>query len=110
MEYKLIDPAVAQLSRALFLVKAVRPVRLSDRGRDWALLIEGRGFARLLQDEMLISGDLHRPVTAGVPRPRTFFSKQHAMAAARSMGLAQRRRSWAIDGESSRCRGGDRSN
>lgn len=101
MKYKLIDPLLVQLSRALFLIKEVRPVRLSGRSRDWVLLIQGRGFTRLLQDEVLCSGNLHRPSSAGMPRSRRFFSEGHALAAAQAMGLVRRRVAWLIDSEKS---------
>ncbi|WBX94274.1 hypothetical protein [Pseudoxanthomonas mexicana] len=97
MDFKLIDPMVVQLARALFLIKGARPVLLSGRTRNWALLVEGRGFSRLLQDEAPAFGNLHRPSTAGMRRPRTFFSRVHAVAVAQSMGLARSRKAWDID-------------
>jgi len=97
MEFKLIDPMVIQLARALFLVKGARPVLLSGRTRSWALLVEGRGFSRLLENEAPAFGDLHRSSTAGMRRPRTFFSRVHAVAVAQSMGLVRSRKAWGID-------------
>ena len=97
MDFKLIDPMVVQLARALFLIKRARPVLLSGRTRNWALLVEGRGFSRLLQDEAPALGNLHRPSTAGMRRPRTFFSREHAVTVAQSMGLIRNRRTWGVD-------------
>lgn len=99
MDYRLIGPMTVQLARTLFLIKGARPVKLADGGRDWALLVEGRGFVRLLQDDVLPAGNLYVSSKAGSPRPRTFFSCEHAVAEAERIGLKPRRRGWAIEGE-----------
>lgn len=99
MDYRLIGPMTVQLARTLFLIKGARPVKLVGGGRNWALLVEGRGFVRLLQDDMLPPGNLYASSRAGSPRPRTFFSCEHAVAEAERIGLKRRRRGWAIEGE-----------
>ena len=97
MDFKLIDPMAVQLARALFLIKGARPVLLAGRTQNWVLLIEGRGFSRLLEDEAPAFDNVHRPSTAKMRRPRPFFSRAHAVAAARSMGLVRSRKAWGVD-------------
>lgn len=97
MDFKLIDPMVVQLARLLFLIKGARPVLLSGPSPSWALLVDGRGFTRLLESEKPNFGSLHRPSTVGMRRPRTFFSKNHALVVAQSMGLVPSRAAWSVE-------------
>lgn len=80
-----ISVATLQLARCLGLVKQVKAVRTSSRY--WGLLVEGRGFRRLLEAEALDAPWLHRPTTALQPRALEFFSQRHATARALSIGF-----------------------
>lgn len=85
---KTILPVELQVARWLRLVKAVRIVPLPGRQR-YSLVIEGRGFRRMLDAELPHAASLHRPSTASVPQPREFFSRKHARSCAESFGLGK---------------------
>lgn len=82
-----ILPVELQLARCLGLVKRVRIIPLPQKCR-WGLLIEGRGFKRLLDAELPDSPGLLRPVPLPAPIPRAFFSKEHAKREAKRLGLS----------------------
>ena len=88
MAYKLMSLTTIQIARLLGLVRAVELVRLEGAERSlWGVLIRGRGFERLLQDDILIAPTLIRPLSAYLPRPRAFFSPAHAESLLGSVGL-----------------------
>lgn len=95
MEVKLLDLTCAQVARLLGLVKAVEPVALEGE-KDWALLIRGRGFARLLKQDVLVAPNLMRPASWALPRPESFPGKRAAVAYAQSVGLLPQQRSWVV--------------
>lgn len=79
MTHKLMSLATLQIARLVGLVRGVEVVRLPGSGRpSWGVLIHGRGFSRLLQDDILIAPTLIRPMSAFVPRPRAFFTAAQA--------------------------------
>ncbi len=98
MEVKLLDLTCAQLARLLGLVKAVEPVALEGE-KDWALLIRGRGFTRLLKQDVLVAPNLMRPASWALPMPKSFPGKRAAVAYAQSVGLLPVQRTWAIRAE-----------
>ncbi len=98
MEVKLLDLTCVQLARLLGLVKAVEPVALEGE-KDWALLIRGRGFTRLLKQDVLFAPNLMRPASWALPRPKSFPGRRAAVAYARSVGLLPAQRTWAIRAE-----------
>jgi hypothetical protein len=82
-----ILPIELQVARLLRLVKRVRIVPLPVPRR-YGLLIEGRGFQRMLDAETLREASIHRPIPASMSQPRVFFSEEHARSCACSFGLA----------------------
>ena len=88
MPYKLMSLATIHVARLLGLVRRIKVVKLEGAERpSWGVLIRGRGFERLLQDDILIAPTLIRPLSAYTPRPRAFFSADHAKRFVQSMGL-----------------------
>ena len=87
METKLIDLTMTQLGRLFLLVKGARAVELNDRHRSWGVLIEGRGFRRMLQEELLVGPGLIRMKGWNTPRPKSFGSKAIAENYMRYVGL-----------------------
>jgi len=86
--YKLISLTTIQIARLVGLVRGIEVVKLEGAERpSWGVLIHGRGFERLLQDDILIAPTLIRPLSAYSPRPRAFFSAGHAKQFIQSMGL-----------------------
>ena len=81
-----ILPFELQVAKWLRLVKLVRIVRLPDRRR-YGLLVEGRGFRRMLDAEIPHASSIHRPIPASISQPRMFFSNAHARSFAKSLGL-----------------------
>src|SRR3546814_19489169 len=62
MQYGLISLFPDQIARVLGLVRSVSPVRLAvGKQPVWALLINGRGFTRLLRNARLVAPGLIRP-------------------------------------------------
>ncbi|MFC0679821.1 hypothetical protein ACFFGH_18430 [Lysobacter korlensis] len=87
MTYKLISLANVQLSRLLGLVRAIEVVKLERTERpSWGVLVRGRGFDRLIQDDILFAPTLIRPLSAYLPRPRAFHSPRHAQRFIEGMG------------------------
>ncbi|MCW5580213.1 MAG: hypothetical protein KIS72_02590 [Luteimonas sp.] len=74
MKVRLISLPSVQLARLLGLVRRIEPVEL-ESSREWGLLIRGRGFTRLLEQELLHAPNLIRPVGWSTPRPMTFRGK-----------------------------------
>lgn len=95
MEARLISLPLAQLARLLGLVRRVEPVELKDSG-EWVLLIRGRGFTRLLEQELLHAPNLIRPVGWSTPRPITFRGREAAETYARHIGLLPRQKAWSV--------------
>lgn len=88
MTYKLLSLPNVQIARLLGLVREIAVVRLKGTKRPaWGVLIRGRGFERLLLDDILIAPTLIRPLSAYIPRPRAFFSPAHAQRVIDGMGL-----------------------
>lgn len=87
MAYKLMSLANVQLARLLGLVRALEVVKLEGKGRPaWGVLVRGRGFDRLIQDDILIAPTLIRPLSAYTPRPRVSFGAGHAHRFIESLG------------------------
>ncbi|WP_169447710.1 hypothetical protein [Luteimonas mephitis] len=86
MPYKLISLLPLQIARLLQLVRSIEPVAIDD-GKEWGLLVKGRGFTRLLRDEPLLTPGHIRPACAYLPRPLTLHSKASATRAAEGLGL-----------------------
>lgn len=84
--HKLIEPITLELARMVGLVRGARPVQLDARGRAWGLMIEGRGFRRVLKDEILRSPNIMYAAGSG-EGPRDFWTRANAAQAARRMGL-----------------------
>lgn len=84
---RLIGLFPLQLARLIGLVRSVTPVPTGPGKRDWVLRVEGYGFRRVLQDDILVAPNLIRPSGWDLPRPRTFFSRAHAIRVARNLGL-----------------------
>lgn len=95
MQARLISLPLVQLSRLLGLVRRIEPVEL-DNSREWGLLIRGRGFTRLLEQELLHAPNLIRPVGWSTPRPITFRSREAAVTYARHIGLLPRQKAWSV--------------
>ena len=71
MTYKLMSLVNVQLARLLGLVRTLEAVPLDDtRRRAWGVRVRGRGFDRLVQDDILIAPTLIRPLSAYTPRAR----------------------------------------
>ena len=87
MQVRLISHPFAQLARLVGLVRRVEPARL-EGGKEWGLLIRGRGFNRLLDQELLDAPGLLRPAGWATPRPITFRSKKAAVRYAQGIGLS----------------------
>lgn len=87
---KLIDLTLTQLARVLGLVRGIRAVPLEGHRGRWGVLIEGRGFSRLLQDDVLVGAGLMRFAGWNTPRPRAFGTRQQAEAFMGYMRLAPR--------------------
>lgn len=95
MEARLISLPLAQLGRLLGLVRSIEPVELQDN-RQWGLLIRGRGFTRLLEQELLHAPNLIQPVGWSTPRPMTFRGREAAATYARHIGLLPRQKAWSV--------------
>ena len=87
--FRTILPVELRVAKWLGLVKRVRIIPLPGQHR-YGLLVEGRGFRRMLDAELHYAPSIHRPTTATVSQPRMFFSKEHAHSYARSFGLDAR--------------------
>lgn len=98
MNVGLIGSTTVSLARMVGLVRRIRPVRLKTHRRaQWALLVEGRGFVRLLRRDVLPpSPDLLRPMGWDAPRPEVFYSKRHAERYLAGMGW-WKRRGWTYE-------------
>lgn len=95
MQVRLISHPFAQLARLVGLVRRVEPTRL-EGGREWGLLIHGRGFNRLLDQELLDAPGLLRPAGWATPRPVTFRSKEAAAHYAQRLGLQPTASTWRV--------------
>ena len=95
MEARLISLPCVQLTRLIGLVRRIEPVELEDN-RKWGLLIRGRGFTRLLEQQLLHAPNLIRPVGWSTPRPMMFHGKQAAVTYAQHLGLLPRQKAWAV--------------
>ncbi len=82
---KTLLPLEARLANWCGLIKTTRIVPLPYQA--WGLLIEGCGFRRMLDAELLHAPGLLRPIAGGSRVPRRFFSAEHARRGARQLGL-----------------------
>lgn len=99
MKYGLISLFPAQLARLFGLVRFVEAVQLEGESRpEWALLIRGRGFTRILREQPLLSPHLLRTVDPIVPRPMRFLVRRAAVGYARDVGLMKRQTFWSVTG------------
>lgn len=88
MTYKLMSQVNVQIARLLGLVGGMEAVKLDHAKRPaWGVLVRGRGFDRLIQDDILIAPTLIRPLSAYTPRPRVFHSEGQAKRFIEGMGL-----------------------
>ena len=86
-DLKLIRSGTVSLARMLGLVRRVRPVRMKPDRKQWGLLVEGRGFTRLLRKDVLpASPQLLRPMGWDAPRPEMFGSEAIARRYVEHMG------------------------
>jgi hypothetical protein len=99
MKYRLISLFTAQIARLLGLVRYVEPVQLEGQSRpEWALLVRGRGFTRILRDQPLLSPSLLRTVDPTAPRPMRFLARRAAVGYAQSVGLLKQQLLWTVRG------------
>jgi hypothetical protein len=96
MECELMSLPVVQLARCLLMVKRIVPVRLSDNPSRWALLIEGRGFTRLLRDDPMPRPMLNQSYGPRLPAPRTFHSRVLAVSYAQGVAIMPRPAAWKV--------------
>lgn len=95
MEARLISLPFVQLARLVGLIRRIEPVEL-EGSREWGLLIRGRGFTRLLEQELLHAPNMIRPIGWSTPRPIAFHSKQAATTYTQHLGLMPRQRTWSV--------------
>lgn len=87
MTYKLMSLVNVQIARLLGLVRTLEAIKLSDTQRPvWGVQVRGRGFDRLVQDDILIAPTLIRPLSAYTPRPHVFYSEAQARRFIDGMG------------------------
>ncbi len=98
MEARLISLPLVQTARLAGLVRQIEPVKL-EANQEWGLLIRGRGFARLLERELLHAPNLIRPVSWSTPRPITFRSKVAAAHYIQRIGLRPTKSTWRVTEE-----------
>lgn len=92
MRYGLISQFPLQIARLFGLVRVIEPIQMFDgRASSWVLVVRGRGFTRVLQDEPLPAPNLIRPDGWNDPRALWFPSEQAAVSYARSMCLLPQR-------------------
>lgn len=90
MTAKLIERRTADLAQLVRLVKTIRPVQIEGPGSCWGLLVEGRGFTRLLAKELPEdSPTVWRPRGWGTPRPQLFRSRAEATRYLENAGLSR---------------------
>lgn len=96
MTYRLIDLTWVQLSRLLLLFRRAEAVEIADGRERWAILIHGRGYTRLLQDDVFPHGP--GAFGPGYPQrgPRTFPNRTTAENFMRHVGLLPRTTGWAL--------------
>lgn len=99
MQVRLIGLPLLQLARLIGFVRSIEPVELAGR-REWGLLIRGRGFTRLVEQELLYAPGLLRPATWSTPKPATFHSKKAAVRYGERLGLLPRQSAWRVSGAS----------
>ena len=95
MQARLISQPCAQLAKLVGLVRSVEPAQLED-GKTWGLLLRGRGFNRLLEQELLDAPGLLRPTGWSMPRPIVFRSRQAAAHYAKRVGLLPAASRWRV--------------
>lgn len=96
MRLKVISLFPLQVARALGLVRSVAPAQLAEDKEQWVLLVNGRGFTRLVRDEPLHAPNLIRPIGWDAPRPMTFRRREHAEAYGRHVGLLPQQARWRV--------------
>lgn len=97
VKYRLISMLPLQILRLLGLVRAVEPIQLQGaRAKEWALIIRGRGFTRLLRDEDVMPSQLGG-IGWMLPRPMRFPAHSTALRYAQGMGLVPAQTHWPIN-------------
>ena len=88
MDIKLIERSTVHLAKLFGLVKAIKPVQIEGAKPSWGLLVEGRGFTRLLtQDIPEDAPTVWRPLGWDRPRPKLFRSHAQAIHHLDHIGL-----------------------
>lgn len=88
MSYQLISLLPLQIARMLLLVRSIEVTRVKNHGpRQWAILIRGRGFTKILRDEPLLGRTLIRTDGWIRPKPILFPSVLAAKSFGESRGL-----------------------
>lgn len=88
MSYRLMCLPTIRLLRLIGLVRVVEPVEAAGDARwRWAVLVRGRGFQRLVEDDLLEAPALHRPRSALERRAKRFPSHAAAKRFLRSVAL-----------------------
>lgn len=88
MNVKLIESSTVHMAKLFGLVKAVRPVQVQGSNRCWGLLVEGRGFSRLLAKHLAEEAPLvWRPLGWDRPRPELFRFRAQAVDYLQRVGL-----------------------
>jgi hypothetical protein len=100
MQYGLLSLLPVQVARMFGLVRNVTPAKLPKGRRQWALLIEGRGFSRLLMKEPSAIG-LCDSAARWLPAPKCFPTEASALAYAQSVGLLPAKRRWKVSADRS---------
>lgn len=95
MEYKLMDLTLVQLARLCLLVKKCEAVELAQGRERWAVLIQGRGFTRLVKDDVIPLRSVYSASTLN-HQPKTFPDRQTAENWMRYMGMRPRKTRWAL--------------
>lgn len=92
MHYRLMSLPTIHVLRLIGLIHAVEPVQIGGDVRwRWAVLVRGRNFHRLIEDELLEAPALHRPRCALEPRAKRFPGHAAAQRYAHSVGLGNGR-------------------
>lgn len=101
MSYQLISLLPLQIARMLLLVRSIEVIRVKNHGpRQWAILIQGRGFTKILRDEPLLGRTLIPTDGWRRPKPILFASASAAKTYGESTGLFAKALS-PVDGRSS---------
>lgn len=98
MNVKLIERSTVHLAQLFGLVKALRPVQIQGSKPCWGILVEGRGFTRLLAQEIPEDAPtVWRPRGWDMPRPGLFKTPARAIQHLQRIGLSGSKLWVAID-------------